>query len=49
MVQPDLSAFEEWFVICRLELAKVNLCAKFKVSISTGYENVKEYKTIENI
>jgi len=30
-----------WFVTRGLALATINLCTKFKVSISTHYENIK--------
>jgi len=33
-----------WFVIIRLGLATINLPAKFEVSISAQYEDMKTYK-----
>jgi len=33
--------FQEWFAICGLALATINLFTKFEVSISTHYKDMK--------
>jgi len=33
--------FQGWFVVCRLELATINLYTKYEVSMFTHYEDMK--------
>jgi len=41
-IKPTPLPVQEWFVICLLQLAMINLPIKFEVFISANYEDMKD-------
>jgi len=39
-------SLQGWFVICRLELAIINLFAELEISSSTSYDNMESDKVL---